>query len=37
MFKNAPQEIIDDLRRKPVTFNYHRYCVTKEVGNHSKN
>lgn len=37
LFKDAPQEIIEDLKRKPVTFNYHQFCVTEKVKKYIEN
>uniref|UniRef100_A0A336MIE1 folate gamma-glutamyl hydrolase n=1 Tax=Culicoides sonorensis TaxID=179676 RepID=A0A336MIE1_CULSO len=31
LFRNASKEIIEDLKRKPVTSNFHRFCVTEKA------
>lgn len=31
LFNGAPKEVIDDLTTKPVTSNFHQYCVSETV------
>ncbi|XP_063695545.1 gamma-glutamyl hydrolase-like [Culicoides brevitarsis] len=31
LFSNAPEEILKDLKDKPITYNYHQYCVTEKT------
>ncbi|XP_063698972.1 gamma-glutamyl hydrolase-like [Culicoides brevitarsis] len=31
LFSVAPKEVIEDLRTKPVTSNFHQYCVTEKA------
>lgn len=31
MFKEAPTDIIDILKNKEVTVNYHQFCIVDEV------
>lgn len=32
LFATAPSDVVNILASEPVTANFHRYCVTKEVG-----